>query len=56
MRHQTRKQKWRITTESGKQVIVTDDHSVIVDRDGFTMEIKPSELLIDDYIITVDIC
>jgi len=53
MRHKTKKKLWRITTESGKKITVTEDHSLIVDRDGFTEEIRPSELLNTDLIITV---
>ena len=52
MRHRTRKKKWRITAENGQQVTVTEDHSLIVDRDGFTLEVKPSDLLETDLLIS----
>jgi intein/homing endonuclease len=52
MRHRTKKKLYRITTENGKQVTVTEDHSVIVDRDGFLIECKPNEILVTDGIIT----
>lgn len=53
MRHKTKKKLYRITTENGKSVTVTEDHSIMVDRDGFLMDIKPTELLKDDKIITL---
>ena len=52
MRHKTKKKLYRITTENGKQVTVTEDHSVMVDRDGFLVECKPNEILDTDGIIT----
>jgi DNA polymerase elongation subunit (family B) len=52
MRHKTKKKLYRITTENGKQVTVTEDHSVMIDRDGFLIECKPNEILESDGIIT----
>jgi DNA polymerase elongation subunit (family B) len=52
MRHKTKKKLYRITTENGKQVTVTEDHSVMVDRHGFLIECKPNEILVTDGIIT----
>ena len=54
MRHKTKKNLFRITTENGKQVTVTEDHSLMVDRNGFLLEVKPTEILEDDLIITVN--
>lgn len=53
MRHKTKKKLYRITTENGKQVTVTEDHSVMVDRDGFLIEVKPTEIRENDLIITI---
>lgn len=53
MRHKTKKKLYRITTENGKQVTVTEDHSIMVDRDGFLIECKPTELLENDLVITL---
>jgi DNA polymerase, archaea type len=53
MRHKTKKKLYRITTENGKQVTVTEDHSLMVDRDGFLLEITPMELKESDHIITL---
>ena len=52
MRHKTKKKLYRITTENGKQVTVTEDHSVMIDRDGFLIECKPNEILETDRTIT----
>jgi hypothetical protein len=52
MRHKTKKKLYRITTENGKSVTVTEDHSVMVDRDGELLECKPTEILETDLIIT----
>ena len=56
IRHKVKKPKWKITTESGKEVIVTNDHSVTVFRDGKKMHIKPSEINLEtDEILSIDI-
>ena len=55
MRHKTKKKLYRITTENGKQVTVTEDHSVMVDRDGFLLECKPQDLKETDGIITFSV-
>jgi hypothetical protein len=52
MRHKTKKKLYKITTANGKQVTVTEDHSVMVDRDGFLIEVKPVDILPADLIIT----
>jgi len=53
MRHETKKKKYKITSETGKEIIVTEDHSLIVDRDGFTIEVKPTELQETDLLISI---
>lgn len=52
MRHKTRKKLYKITTANGRQVTVTEDHSVMVDRDGFLIEVKPIDINASDLIIT----
>ena len=52
MRHKTKKKLYRLTTENGKQITVTEDHSIMVDRAGFLIECKPIEILESDGIIT----
>ena len=44
IRHKVSKPKWKIVTRSGKEIIVTDDHSITVFRYGKKIHIKPSEI------------
>ena len=53
MRHKTKKKLYRITTDNGKQVTVTEDHSLMVDRDGFLIEVKPNDIRPGDNVITL---
>jgi len=56
IRHKVRKPKWRIVTESGEEVIVTNDHSVMVFRDGKKLAVKPSEINTEtDEILSVSV-
>lgn len=52
-RHKTSKERWLIETEDGKSVEVTEDHSVMVERGGELVEVKPSELTDNDILITI---
>lgn len=52
-RHKVSKPKYKITDEDGNEVIMTDDHSVMVERDGELLEIKPSEINVEiDFLIS----
>jgi DNA polymerase elongation subunit (family B) len=53
IRHKVTKSKWKLKTKSGKEVIVTNDHSMIVFRDGKQTEVKPSEILKSDKILCI---
>jgi DNA polymerase elongation subunit (family B) len=53
IRHKVSKPKWKLKTKSGKEIIVTNDHSRIVFRSGRKLEVKPSEILKTDKILTV---
>lgn len=53
IRHKVKKKLYRVTTNTGKQITVTEDHSLIVDRAGFIEEVKPTEIQDGDMIITV---
>jgi hypothetical protein len=44
IRHKVSKERWRLTTKSGKKVIVTGDHSLIVFRNGEQIEIKARDI------------
>lgn len=53
IRHKVTKPKWKLKTKSGKEIIVTNDHSMIVFRNGIKTEVKPSEILKSDKILTI---
>jgi hypothetical protein len=53
MRHKVTKPKWRLKTKSGKEIIVTGDHSMIVFRNGNKITVKPNEILPTDKILVV---
>lgn len=53
IRHKVNKHKWKLKTKSGKEIIVTNDHSMIVFRDGNKLEVKPSEIKKTDKILTI---
>lgn len=55
MRHKTKKQLYKVTMEDGSSVTVTEDHSLMIDRDGFLLEVKPTELEEEDLIISLDV-
>jgi intein/homing endonuclease len=50
-RHKVSKGRWQITLESGKTVIVTEDHSIMVERNNKLIEICARDINID-----TDIC
>jgi intein/homing endonuclease len=54
MRHKTKKKIFQIELENGKSVKVTEDHSIMVDRDGFLLEVKPTEIKETDLIICLN--
>lgn len=54
IKHKVTKSKWKLKTKSGKEIIVTNDHSMIVFRNGKKMEVKPSEILKTDKILTIN--
>jgi Intein splicing domain len=51
IRHRVSKPKWKLKTKSGKEIVVTNDHSMIVFRNGEKIEVKPSEILQTDKIL-----
>jgi hypothetical protein len=51
MRHKTRKKLYKVNLKNGKSITVTEDHSIIVDRDGFLIEVKPTDIRNTDLII-----
>ena len=53
MQHAVTKAKWQLITKSGKDIIVTNDHSMIVFRNGKQLEVKPEEILSTDKVLIV---
>jgi len=53
IRHKVSKTKWKLKTKSGKEIIITNDHSMIVFRDGNQIEVKPSDILSTDKILVI---
>lgn len=53
IRHKVTKPKWKLKTKSNKEIIVTNDHSMIVFRNGKKLEVKPSEIKKSDKILSV---
>lgn len=55
IRHQVSKPKWKLKTKSGKEVIITNDHSMIVFRNGVKLEVKPEDIQKTDKILSLSI-
>lgn len=53
IRHKVSKPKWKLKTKSGKEIVVTNDHSMIVFRNGYQIEVKPIEILKTDKILII---
>ena len=52
-RHKVNKPMWRLRTKSGKEILCTEDHSLIIYRDGEKISIKPDKILPTDKIVTI---
>jgi intein/homing endonuclease len=52
-RHRVSKGRYKVTTADGNQVIVTEDHSVMVLVDGNLIEKKASDILVGDAVISI---
>lgn len=51
-RHKVSKRKFRITDYNGNYVDVTEDHSVMIERNGTIIEVKPKDIEENDLLIT----
>ena len=51
--HTVTKPKWKLKTKSGKEIIVTNDHSMVVFRNGVQTIVKPNEILKGDKVLTI---
>lgn len=52
-RHKVSKDLYEIEDELGNTIIVTEDHSVMVERGGILIELKPFDIQDDDVLISV---
>ena len=50
MKHKVRKRMYKISA-NGKSVVVTEDHSIMISRNGKLLSAKPFEIIKDDEII-----
>ena len=48
IRHQVNKSKWQIEDSFGNNVIITNDHSIMIIRDETLMKIKPYEINVNN--------
>lgn len=53
IKHKVTKPKWKLRTKSGKEIICTGDHSLVVFRDGKQITVKPNEIIKTDNILTL---
>ena len=54
IRHKVTKPKWKLKTKSGKEIICTDNHSLIIFRNGVKKKVKPSEIQKGDKVLTIE--
>ena len=55
MRHKVRKPRYKIRTKSGKEIIVTGDHSCVVFRNGEQLTVKAKDInMKTDKVLTVE--
>ena len=54
IRHKVSKAKWSLKDEFGNEVIITNDHSLMVLRDGILQKVKPCEVDIDSDLLVID--
>jgi intein/homing endonuclease len=52
-RHKVRKTRFKVIDDSGNEIVVTDDHSLMVERGDQLVEIKPQDLVIGDTLISI---
>lgn len=54
IRHKVSKKKWKLVTVSDKEVIVTNDHSLIVFRNGIKTKCTAQEVKLSDKVLVVE--
>lgn len=53
IRHKVSKEKWKLTSKSGKSITVTGDHSLIIIKNNKPIEVKPCDIKFNDIIVTI---
>lgn len=53
IRHKVSKEKWQLKTKTGKEIFVTNDHSLIVFRNGKKIKIKPYKTKQSDKVLII---
>jgi DNA polymerase elongation subunit (family B) len=53
IRHKVTKTKWKLKTKSGKEIEITNDHSMIVFRNNHQIEIKPRDIQKGDKVLCI---
>lgn len=54
-RHRVSKARWSVTDELGNTVELTNDHSIMIERNGVLSEAKASDIKMGDVFISVEI-
>jgi intein/homing endonuclease len=54
-RHKVEKDMYEIEDSNGNTVTVTEDHSIMVEREGRLIEVKPVDIDVNDIILTLSI-
>ena len=54
-RHKVSKDLYEIEDELGNVITVTEDHSVMVERNGFLIDVKPVDILESDIMISIKV-
>jgi hypothetical protein len=52
-RHRVTKRRFKITDSNGNSVIVTEDHSIMIERNDSLIEVKPQDIRIGDITIAI---
>ena len=53
-RHKVSKEQWEIEDQFSNQINITGDHSVMIERNGELIEVKPRDILDTDLLITIE--
>lgn len=53
-RHKVTKKRWKITDQLGNEILVTEDHSIMIERNGTFMSVPPRDILSTDIVISLE--